>query len=388
MSDVQRLTGITWNHTRGFVPMVATAQRFAETHSGIEILWQKRSLQAFGDQPLEQLAPQFDLLVIDHPFVGYAAANPVLLPLDQYLPAEFLKDQAMNSVGKSYESYVYGLDGHLWALPIDAATPVSALRPDLLERPPETWEELLALARRGMVILPAIPIDSLMHFYMLCIGLGQEPCATPERVVDADLGATALELLRELLSNCEVPCLERNPIQTYETLASGGHAAYCPFAYGYTNYARVGYASHILRFGGLIQFNGAPLRSTLGGTGLAISRSCRHPEVALAYVQYVASPACQRGLYVAAGGQPGHRSAWLDDTANTTTNNFFRDTLPTLDVAFLRPRYYGYMHFQEQAGLVVHRYLREGGDAHTAVAELDRLYQESLHSALHDKVTR
>jgi multiple sugar transport system substrate-binding protein len=378
MSDVQRLTGITWNHTRGFLPMVATAQRFAEIHSGVEIVWQKRSLQAFGDQPLEQLAPQFDLLVIDHPFVGYAAAHPVLLALDEYLPAELLIDQAANSVGKSYQSYVYGPAGHLWALPIDAATPVSAWRPDLLECPPATWEELLALAQRGMVVLPAIAIDSLMHFYMICIGLGQEPCARPERVVDAEIGATALEHLRELLSYCEPACLDRNPIQTYEALASGSRVAYCPFAYGYTNYARAGYASHILRFGGLIQFNGAPLSSTLGGTGLAISRTCRQPEVALAYAQYVASPACQRGLYVAAGGQPGHRSAWLDDAANATTGNFFRDTLPTMDAAFLRPRYNGYMHFQDHAGAVIHRYLREGGGPRAAVAEMDRLYHHSL----------
>ena len=377
MSDVRRLTGITWNHTRCFLPLVATAQRFAEIHMGVEIVWQKRSLQAFGDQPLEQLAPQFDLLVIDHPFVGYAAANPVILALDEYLSAEFLADQAANSVGKSYESYCYGAAGHLWALPIDAATPVSTWRPDLLEHPPETWEELLALAQRGMVVLPAIPIDSLMNFYMLCIGLGQEPFATPERVVDAEIGAAALEHLHELVSYCEPACQDRNPIQTYEALASSSRAAYCPFAYGYTNYARAGYADHMLRFGGLIQFSGAPLRSTLGGTGLAISRSCRQPEVALAYAQYVASPACQRGLYVAAGGQPGHRSAWLDDTTNAMTGNFFRDTLPTLDAAFLRPRYNGYMHFQDQAGLVVHRYLREGGDPRAAVAELDGLYRQS-----------
>jgi multiple sugar transport system substrate-binding protein len=184
--------------------------------------------------------------------------------------------------------------------------------------------------------------------------------------------------LRELLSYCEPACLDHNPIQTYEALASGSRVAYCPFAYGYTNYARAGYASHILRFGGLIRFNRAPLRSTLGGTGLAISRACRQPQPALAYAQYVASAACQRGLYVAAGGQPGHRGAWLDDTANATTGNFFHDTLPTLDGAFLRPRYNGYMHFQDQAGLVVHRYLRAGGDSHTAVAELDRLYHHSL----------
>jgi multiple sugar transport system substrate-binding protein len=385
MPDVQRLTGITWNHTRGFLPMLATAQRFAEIHTGIEIVWHQRSLQTFGDQPIEQLAPQFDLLVIDHPFVGYAAANSVLMALDEFHPAQFLADQAKNSVGKSYESYIYGAAGHLWALPIDAATPVSAWRPDLLERPPETWEELIALAQQGRVALPAIPIDSLMNFYMLCIGLGQEPCATPERVVDGEIGASALEHLRELVSYCEPACLGRNPIQTYEMLASGRQMSYCPFAYGYTNYARAGYASHVLRFGGLIQFNGVPLRSTLGGAGLAISGSCRQLEVAVAYTQYVASPACQRGLYVASGGQPGHRSVWLDDLANAITGNFFRDTLPTLDAAFLRPRYHGYIHFQHQAGLVVQRYLREGGDARAAVAKLDRLYHQSLTRSQDDR---
>jgi multiple sugar transport system substrate-binding protein len=377
-SNTAVLTGITWNHTRGFLPLVATAQRFAETHPGVEIIWQKRSLQAFGDQPIEQLAPQFDLLVIDHPFAGYAAAHPVLLPLDDYLPAELLADQAANSVGRSYESYVYGSEGHLWALPIDAATPVSAWRPDLLERPPETWEQLLDLARRGMVALPALPLDSLMNFYMLCIAFGEEPCATPERVVRADLGAAALEHLRELVTCCDPACLERNPILTYEALAAGDEVAYCPFAYGYTNYARAGYAGHVLRFGGLVRFNGAPLRSTLGGTGLAISRSCRHIEVALAYAQYVASPACQRALYFAAGGQPGHRSVWQDAAANASTGNFFRDTLPTLDAAFLRPRYNGYMYFQDRAGPVVHSHLRYGGDPRAAVAELDQLYRYSL----------
>jgi multiple sugar transport system substrate-binding protein len=378
LPETVSLKGMTWNHTRGLLPMVATSQRFSETHLGVEIVWQKRSLQAFGDQPLEQLAPQFDLLVIDHPFVGYAAAHAVLLPLDEHLPPAFLADQAAHSVGRSYESYVYGAAGHLWALPIDAATPVSAWRPDLLDQPPATWQELLELARQGKVALPAVPIDSLMNFYMLCIGLGEEPCAAPERVVSGPVGARALEQLRELLSYCDPACFARNPILTYEALSSGGKLAYCPFAYGYTNYARPGYADHVLRFGELVRFDGAPLRSTLGGTGLAISRACRHPELALAYAQYVASPSCQRGLYFSAGGQPGHRGAWADTAANDATGGFFRDTLPTLDAAFLRPRYNGYMHFQDQAAPLVRRYLRLGGDARATMAELDQLYRQSL----------
>src|SRR3954454_22701106 len=106
------LKGITWNHSRGFVPMVATAQRFSELHPGIDIIWEKRSLQQFADFSIEQLADQYDLLVIDHPWAGFAARTKTILPLDEYLPADFMKDQEQNSVGASCESYSY--NHHQW----------------------------------------------------------------------------------------------------------------------------------------------------------------------------------------------------------------------------------------------------------------------------------
>lgn len=380
MPDSIHLSGITWDHTRGYLPLVALAQRFSERHPHVEITWRKRSLQAFGDQPLQELAPQFDLLVIDHPFVGYAAAHDLLLPLDRHLPAEFLADQAAHSVGASHPSYLW--NGHQWALAIDAATPVSAWRPDLLEhagiQAPQTWEDLLELARRGMVALPAVPIDSLMNMYMLCIALGEAPFQTPTSMVSAAIGVAALEQLRELVCLCEPACLRRNPIQTYEALAASATLAYCPFAYGYSNYARSGYAAYRLRFGGLVTFNGRRLRSTLGGTGLAISRTCRHPALALEYAQLVADGLTQRTLYLASGGQPGHRGAWEDMDANLLCGGFFRDTLPTLDDAFLRPRYTGYLHFQDHAGPLVHDYLVNGGNPLPTIEKLDALYRESL----------
>ncbi|MGH9326894.1 MAG: carbohydrate ABC transporter substrate-binding protein, partial [Terriglobia bacterium] len=84
------LRGITWNHSRGFLPMVATAQRFSESHEGIEVVWEKRSLQEFADYPVEKLAKSFDLLVIDHPFVGDAARHRLFIPLEENLSADFL----------------------------------------------------------------------------------------------------------------------------------------------------------------------------------------------------------------------------------------------------------------------------------------------------------
>ena len=357
------LTGITWNHTRGYLPMVATAQRFSELHPDVSITWHKRSLQQFADAPLADLAARFDLMVIDHPSIGEAAHLNFLLPLDQHLSGSFLADQAANSVGASHASYNY--EGHHYALAIDAATPISGYRPDLLDRAnaqlPATWDDLLALARRGLVTIPAIPIDSLMNLFMLANALDAEPFTQPGEVIAESAGTQALQLLRELVQLSAPDSLERNPIRTWQLLADSDSVAYCPFAYGYSNYSRPGYAANTLRTGGLVTFNGKPLRSNLGGAGLAISRTCKDPPVALAYAEYVASPRTQSTLYTNSGGQPGHRAAWLNPALNAATNDFFINTLPTLDAAWVRPRFPGFIAFQDAASTLVHNYLIHGG---------------------------
>ena len=193
-----RLRGMTWNHSRGYTPMVATAQRFCELHYGVEITWEKRSLQEFADQPLDQLAECYDLLVIDHPWVGFAARAGLLLPLDEHLPAAYLEDQLAQSVGPSARSYSF--DGHQWALAIDTATPVASWRPDLIagSELPRTWADLLILARAGRVVMPDIAVDTLMNFYMVCSTLGEDAAQSEERIASARVGVQALRMLREL----------------------------------------------------------------------------------------------------------------------------------------------------------------------------------------------
>lgn len=358
--------------------MVATSQRFHELHPDVEIIWQKRSLQAFADQPIEKLAEDFDLLVIDHPFVGHAAAQGTFLRLDG--KPKFLQDQAQHSVGRSHESYFF--DDHQWALAIDAATPVSCWRPDLFDTHklslPNTWDDLMDLASDGWVTLPGIPVDSLMNFYMLCQALGAELFPSPDRVVGHETGGQALQLLRNLVQQSQADCFKRNPIAVYEAMTLTDEIAYCPFAYGYSNYARQGYARRTLKFGDLITFGRTGhLRTTLGGTGLAISAGTKYPEVAIEYVHFVADPECQRTLYAQSGGQPGHRSAWLDTELNRLTGDFFRRTLPALDRAYLRPRYNGYLDFQDRAGSIVYQFLQNGGDPTKTLEQIDRVYERS-----------
>ncbi len=381
-SSIQ-LRGMTWNHTRGYLPMIATAQRFSELHPGVTISWQVRSLQAFADQPLAELARSFDLLVIDHPSIGFAAEAGLLMALDGLLPADFLADQAGNSVGASHASYSW--QSHQWALAIDAATPVSGWRPDLLARAnvevPETWDQLLALAHRGLVAVPGLAIDSLMNVYMLALALGEEPFQHAGQFLSEQAGVEAMGMLRSLLSACHPSCLARNPIATWEELANGDRFAYCPFAYGYSNYSRSGYARHPLTVGGLASLsNGARLRSTLGGAGFAVSRATAHRDIAIEYAQFTASSAIQSTLYFDAGGQPGNRGAWRDEEVNRRSNQFFSSTLPTLDAAYVRPRFPGYLDFQDAAAPVVHAYLSNGGDEREVIRKLNVL----LHNVQFD----
>ena len=120
------LRGISWGHSRGITPLLAASQRYEELHPGISISWSKRTLQEFADAPIEALTKDYDLLIIDHPWVGCAAATGCVLPLDEFLPGDYLDDQLANSVGYSHLSYQY--EHHQWALAIDAATPVASYR--------------------------------------------------------------------------------------------------------------------------------------------------------------------------------------------------------------------------------------------------------------------
>ncbi|WP_248927518.1 ABC transporter substrate-binding protein [Paenibacillus hamazuiensis] len=375
------LRGITWNHTRGYVPMVATSQRFSEMYPDVSIEWDKRSLQEFADKPIQSLIERYDLLVIDHPWAGFATRSRVLLPLNEYIPVEFMRDQADHSVGKSHESYLF--DGCQTALAIDAATPVASWREDVLQRHgmqvPGNWQELLRLAGKNIVAFAAIPIDSLMNFYMFCLAHGEEPFAGEDEVVSNDVGRAALETMRELAALCRPDIFRWNPIAVYEAMAGTDEIGYCPFAYGYSNYAREGYGKHRLSFGDLVAFGeSGRLRSTLGGTGLAISSSCKHKDEALKYAQFAASPEIQRTLYAESGGQPGHRSAWTCDETNRRTGDYFIRTLPALDRAYVRPRYNGYLHFQDRAGDHVREYMMQGGNPGEALERMKRLYRDSL----------
>ena len=374
------LNGITWGHSRGITPLLAASQRYSELHPDVEIRWKKRTLQELADFPIEKLTEEYDLLIIDHPWVGCAAATNCVLPLNEYLSDEYLEDQLHHTVGYSHLSYNY--KNSQWALAIDAATPAASYRKDLLEKNnvslPQTWKDLLELARKGKVAVPAIPIDLLMNFYSFCIASGKEPFQNLDEVIDEETGTDAIATMKELYSVVDKKMFNANPIAVAELMSTTNDYWYCPFAYCYSNYSRTGYAKNVLHYADVLSFNGNKLRTTIGGTGLAVSAFSKHKEISIDFTQWIVSGEIQRTMYVQHGGQPGHRAAWKDAEANRLTNNFFKNILPVMDNGYVRPRYNGYLHFQDHAGTPLHKCLLENGDPVKTLNEMNSLYRQSI----------
>jgi multiple sugar transport system substrate-binding protein len=384
MSARVELRGMTWEHERGRDPLLATAARF-ESESGVRVSWEARSLQGFADAPIPELARTYDLLVYDHPHVGEIVPTGALLPLDELLDAQFIADQARNSVGPSHASYEW--DGHLWGLAIDAAGHVSAYRPDLLDRlgaaPPETWDDVWALdeaaRRQGMRIsLPNKAVDTLATLLTLCANAGTDPYTDAERVAPRELALEKLAILQQLTAASPPGAFGWNPIFLLEHMAQNDDVVYCPILFGYSNYSRPGFRRSLVRFRPVPSAGLGPRGGVIGGAGLGVSSHCRQVDAARDYATYLASPAIQRTLYVESGGQPGHRAAWVDPAANALASGYFEDTLPGLDAGYLRPRYDGALLVQSQGGDLVWEFLRSGGDPSDLLDRLDALYRRSL----------
>ena len=368
-----RLKGMTWDHPRGYDPLVAAARDW-EGRTGVGIDWNRRSLQDFETFPVRDLAERYDLIVIDHPHVGQITAEHCLMPFD----VESVASIAAGSLGASFPSYHW--EGRQWALPIDAAAQVQAWRPDRLAAPVTRWDDVMALAREGQVLCPMRPPHSLMSLYTLTGLLGATPTVDGPALFEARSGAEAFRRLAALVELLDRDCFNHDPIAILERMAEGSsRAVLSPLIYGYVSYALEGFRPARIAFADLAVLSEAgPRGSALGGTGIAVSALRGQATQAQAFANWLASGSVQAGLYAAAGGQPGHADAWASDDVNAPVRDFYRATRATLDRAWVRPRHDGYMPFQQAASDRINHGLLSQEDGTAVIADLNRLFEASL----------
>jgi multiple sugar transport system substrate-binding protein len=382
------LIGITWDHPRGYAPLINGAREYERSHPGVKIHWDRRTLREFGEAPLEQYLDRYDLIIMDHPFVGFAAANNVLVDLSDYLTEAEQRAFARDSVGPSWESYRYA--NGIWALPIDAATQVASYRPDLLTQfsaePPRTFEEVLRLGEKArgqnqFIAVAACPIDSISLFFTFTAGLGHPIAENAEPFVQESVAREALRRMHALVAIAHPNSTGWNPIHVYDHMAASSDTVYCPWAYGYSNYSRRGVAVPLKFADAPAVENRGCAGTQLGGTGVGISKNRAHREEAVAYAKWLVTPQHQRGTYFTEGGQPASLAAWADPAVDREAGGFFSGTLETLRAAYVRPRFDGFVRFFEAAGIEINRCLKNLRSDAQLIEWLNRRFAERLARA-------
>ncbi|TBN57690.1 carbohydrate ABC transporter substrate-binding protein [Glaciihabitans arcticus] len=325
-----RFLGLTWDHPRGREALQAAP--FAD------LSWDVHSLEGFESSPIDELAERYDLIVLDHPHLGDALAVDCLRPLDElFSPAE-LAGFAADAVGPSFASYT--VDGHTWALPLDAATQVSARRPDLLADAPVSWTDALALD------VPIAPSLAGPHaFLSLCsiaVSLGGD---LGDEFFERSVAVEALEILAEFASRAPAATHGLNPIGLLELMSSTDELTYVPLVYGYVTYSpRVAFGAPPA---------GERLGSTIGGTGIAVTRRSEPSPELLDHLRWLLSAESQSGFIPQHSGQPSARSAWTDAAVDKAAGSFYSQTLETIEQSWVRPRFPGYIPFQSTASQII-----------------------------------
>ncbi|WP_367566267.1 ABC transporter substrate-binding protein [Lacrimispora sp.] len=373
------LNGITWDHDRGLLPLLETTKSFHKLYPEIDIRWKKRTLKEFGDFPVEELAKEYDLLLVDHPFSGEAYKHNILIDYNQYMPKEVLQLREEQELGETHKCYNY--NGKQLALSVDISAMVSAYRKDLFEAAgrglPETLEEVIELARdTGQVAAPLGPTDIWCIFLSLGAARFGSDFVT-EQGLNMENAVWAIDCIYDLYRVLMPESIDYNPIQIMDRMSRENSILYAPFCFGYVNYAWKN-RDNPLNFTDTPLWDNAKRACILGGVGIAVSASSKNIEAAVRYAEYVTRPHIQEYEYFLSGGQPGQKDAWMSDHNNELTGNFFLNTLQTIKRAYLRPRFPGWNVFQEKCCIILNEGVRTGIAAEEIAQTIQELFNKYI----------
>jgi len=374
------LKGIAWDHPRGYEPLIAASVEYNKLHSDVTIKWDVRSLKEFGDLPIEQLIERYDLITIDHPYMGQADKNGLLLKLEEHLSTGQIKTLETDALGECFKIYHY--NNHLYATPIDAAALVASYRKDLMEKAglslPKTRSEL----KRFYGILPAdfkvawalCPTDIWCTFLSLCAQNAGSGFIN-NRTIDANVGAGVLDEIKFHLDFLHPESLNWNPIQILNRMGNDDGIIYSPYLFGYTNYSRLDYTKSLVHFTNSPTGEQQNISTIMGGVGLAVSALTKQPAVAANFAHYVATGNIQSGIFTKNGGQPASQKAWENEKNNELCGNFFSETIKTIKNAYIRPQHRGWNHFQEQGADLIHEGIVKNTGSDIIMTQLNELYK-------------
>lgn len=96
--------------------------------------------------PLTSGSEEYDVIYIQNPWLAEFVEAGFVAPLDDYLTTEELKAAKNDIFPAGWDMGTYS--GKLWGLPWDYSTFLLFYRTDLMEKPPQTMQEYLEVARK------------------------------------------------------------------------------------------------------------------------------------------------------------------------------------------------------------------------------------------------
>jgi multiple sugar transport system substrate-binding protein len=371
------LRGITWSHPRGFAPLEKLAELAGEPGplrvDAPQIVWSKQNLSGFESTSIADLAHEFDLIVLDHPGLGAAVAEDALEPLDDI---ESFRESELTGryVSGSLEAYRY--EGRQYAIPIDAATQVSAWAG---EAPASSWEEVLS--RQGpRWALPTKSPHAILSLLGVAASIEPGFLANPDELIPTGTGRLAFETFAAFVRGMPATVHDLDPIEILELMSNGDVDA-SPLLYGYVTYAR---SSERHR---MVQFADAPAGAAgapgcvLGGTGIALSRHSRDKRGALQHMRQIAGKLAQTQVVGQAGGQPADAQVWAHSELDAESGSFYSATVKSQTSSIVRPRYDGWIAFQHRASALVLEAALSGRDSRRTTDDLNALHRDAVASS-------
>ena len=350
---------LAWDHPRATRPLAACSEAWARL-TGEAFVVETRSLASFGDDTPG--ADGHDIVLIDHPHVGRAAADGAILPLDELLDDGVLAALAADSAGPSHASYAH--HGRHWAVAVDAACQALAVNERALgDMPvPASWDDVLSLATAHpeRVAVPLQPAHAISALLSLLAAQGE--LSFGPRLASAPALDWAATTLATLAAGGPRDAFGWEPPETLERLADG-QLICVPLVYLYVGYD--------------VRWHDAPAAapgqapgSILGGVGAAVLAGTEQPAAAARLAAWLGSSEVQRRFVLTSGGQPATRSAWVAEDGDPA----LRAVLRTLEASGVRPRGAWWPEFQRASGELLAAGLAAARAPGVLASDLDRLY--------------
>lgn len=363
-----KLSVLNWQSRRATEPVAAAIAAYRQRNPGVEITQVIRPLSDFEHQGIQDVAKRHDIVIFDHPFCGAIAESECFVALDEHL-ARAPSSNSHVFIGPSLETYRF--KGRLWGLPIDGATQHALVRKDLIAYhgagTPKSHSDVLELGKKvkakGHFLGTAVATPhGLMSIMSYMANLGSPMQADDEKLlaIPRDSFAKAFDAVREILDLAPPEAMGWNSIDLHEQMVTRDDIVYAPAVYGYATYGETDYVRRLsfAPFPGMV----APFHSgtVIGGTAMGVSRYSQEQNAALAFALFMASDEIQHDLVAHHHGQPAGLRGWQETGMDLLYNGFFSAVASTMEAAWVRPRYEGYVEFQRKGGEIIADGLQNG----------------------------